>query len=217
MTPNSLTTIASLLADPARAEMLLAMMDGRVHPASDLAAIAHVSPSTASHHLAALVEGGLVTVTQIGRCRYHGLAGPEIAELLESIGSLSPASLRAARPLAECRSCYDHLAGRFGIRLRKGLEAREFVRLEGDRFTVSPSGFEFFTEFGIDVAALKAKRRPLARACIDWTERVPHIGGSLGAALLSRLLDRGWVTRGDIPRSLTVTPVGEECLQSFGL
>lgn len=213
---DQMTTVAALIADPTRADILLALMDGRAFPASELAAIAHVSPSTASHHLASLVQGGLVEVFVSGRHRYHRLAGPQVAELLESLGSIVVPPVRrlapAAAGLAECRTCYDHLAGKLGVRLRKSLEVRGFILNEGDRFMPTPSGEQFLCEFGLDVSALTRGRRPQSKACLDWTERVPHIGGALGAVLFDRLVERGWLAKGDAPRSIVVTEIGKECL-----
>ena|SRR5579862_1804262 len=214
-----MAAIASLIADPTRAEILLALMDGRSHPAGDLACAAHVSPATASHHLSRLVEGGLVEVVQQGRHRYHRLTGIEIAELLESLGSVGRPVPRKPPPgaakLAYCRTCYDHLAGELAVQLREGMEKRGLLLQESDRFSVTPSGTGFFADLGIQVEELRKARRPLARLCIDWTERVPHLGGSLGAALLSRLLEKRWLTRVAGCRQVVVTPVGRQCLQEL--
>lgn len=219
MDTPSLTRIAALIADPTRAEMLLALMGERALSASELAAQANVAPSTATHHLSMLVEGGLVLVEQQGRCRYHKLAGYEIAELLEKLGTVGSVSrtVKASRReiLTECRSCYDHLAGVIGVSLRKRLEDRNYIVENGERYDITDQGAEFFTEFGIDIRALSAARRPLTRACIDWTERVPHLGGSLGAALLAKLVERHWIVRGPVARQLCVTPVGDECLRTL--
>jgi DNA-binding transcriptional ArsR family regulator len=216
----AITRTAAMIADPARAEMLLAMMDGRAYPASDLAAFAHVSPSTASHHLSGLVGAGLVEVFRSGKHRYHRLAGSQVAELLESIGALdtSRKPTRAVSPrasaLANCRTCYDHLAGRLGVELRKSLERQEMIELDGDRYTVTATGREFFTPYGITLS----DRQPQAKACLDWTERTPHIGAWLGRAILRAFLERHWLQRGELPRSLIITPMGEERLaEDFGI
>lgn len=208
-----MTTITALIADPTRAEMLLAMMDGRAFPASDLAAMAHVSPPTASHHLAKLIEGGLVEAVQQGRHRYHRLANPQVAELIEMLGAVpSPALPSKAGVLTYSRSCYDHLAGKLGVEIRQSLQSRDLIALDGDRYQVTREGERFFEDFGID------SRTSLAKTCIDWTERVPHLGGALGRAVMSRLLAREWIARGEIPRLIVVTPFGEEGLkETFGI
>jgi DNA-binding transcriptional ArsR family regulator len=154
MDTTRLTEIAALIADPTRAEMLLALMDGQAKCASELASAANISTSTASHHLAALVKGGVVDVVQEGRHRYHRLAGYQVAELIEILGNLG----RGAGPVSKkelltpCRSCYDHLAGRTGVALRVGLEEKGYLILENDRFLVTASGFSFFESFGFDMA-----------------------------------------------------------------
>lgn len=211
MTTVQLTRLAGLLADPARAEMLMALMDDRPRSASELAAAANVTPSTASHHLGALLRGGLVKVSREGRVRYHRLAGYRVAELIELMTSFGPPSRAepAKEKLAYCRTCYDHLAGQLGVALRLSLEANHFIEPEGDRYRVTASGERFFVDFGVDVGLLRKRKRALTRACLDWTERVPHLGGSLGAAILGRMLEQGWLKRGDCPRQLIVTPAGE--------
>lgn len=221
---GSLAEVASLFADPTRAEMLLAMMDGRAYPASELAAFAHVSAPTASHHLGMLVQGGLVAVITQGRHRYHRLASAHVAEIIESLGALRIESNRKrvcpsrAGKLAHCRTCYDHLAGRLGVEVRSSLEGLGCIELDGDRYAVTDKGVQFFSEFGIDVDDCRRPGRPLAKACLDWTERLPHIGSTLGRALLDRMLDRRWLARAIVPRLLVVTPVGKERLEVvFGI
>ena len=206
MSNPNLAEIAALIADPTRAEMLLAMMDGRSHPASDLAALAHVAPPTASHHLAMLVEAGLVRVSRQGRHRYHCLANAKVADLLETMGSIAKphAVPRCSEGLREARTCYDHLAGRVAVQLRESLEREGAILLEGDRFIVTDHGVAVFAGLGIDIEELKKTKRVFAKACLDWTERVPHIGGALGAALLSAYLERGWVRRCEAQRRVLV-------------
>jgi DNA-binding transcriptional ArsR family regulator len=218
---HSLFEVSSLMADPTRAEMLMAMMGGEARPAGELAALAHVSPATASHHLALLIDGGLVEVLQVGRHRYHRLAGPDIAELLEGIAAFQPKQIpppSRATKLTCARICYDHLAGNLGVQLRKTLEAKGHIVEDSSSYRLTPSGQEFFAEFGIDTNALTHQKRPLGRACIDWTERVFHLGGSLGAALLTRFIERRWVQRVEGTREITVTSIGQECLYDlFGI
>lgn len=215
---NSLASIGSQLADPSRAEILVALMDGRAYPAGDLAAMAHVSPPTASHHLAKLVEGGLIEVFRQGRHRYYRLTGHRTADLLESMGAVGARAPAPRSKLSIARTCYDHLAGELGVGLRKRLEEIGAIRLEHDRFEVSSEGVRLFANFGILVDELSLQRRPLTRACLDWTERVPHLGGSLGAALLTRIEERRWIQRIAGCRAVSVTPLGAEGLAlTFGL
>lgn len=217
MDPETLSKVAALIADPTRAEMLLTLMSGTQMSASDLAATANVSPSTASHHLAELVKGGLVIVTQDGKHRMHRLAGHEVAELLERLSSLGSVGAKPTRrdALSYCRTCYDHLAGVIGVRVREGLENRGVLVLKGESFEITDTGSAFLKDFCIDVEAIRSGRRQFAKACTDWTERVPHIGGALGAAILARLEERRWIVQGTLPRQRVLTPLGSEWLASL--
>jgi DNA-binding transcriptional ArsR family regulator len=237
---------ASLLAEPTRAAMLTALLDDRPLAAGELARLAGVSPATASAHLARLLHGGLVTVISQGRHRYYRLAGPEVAAVMEALAHLSPVtpvrSLRQsqdAAALAEARTCYDHLAGRAGVALLDALLARGVLtRLPGDepanggrsarnavpqehplpgRFEVTGDGLATLSSFGLDIAVLRRARRRFAGACLDWTERKPHLNGALGAAITTRLLGLGWIERGKRRRAVRVTPAGAEGLTAtFG-
>jgi DNA-binding transcriptional ArsR family regulator len=215
-----LATVGSLLAEPARARMLAALGDGRALPASALAAEAGVAPSTASGHLARLVEGGLLTAESRGRRRYFRLSGPEVAEALEALARVAPrepvSSLRQATridALRAARTCYDHLAGRLGTALMDALLARGLVADEH----VTAAGARRFGELGIDFDAIPG-RRPRFRSCLDWSERRPHAAGKLGAALAAHAFELGWVERLDGSRALRVTPIGESGFtEAFGL
>lgn len=219
--------VAALLADPARAAMLTAMLDGRALAAGELARLAGVSPPTASSHLARLLSGGLVTVVSQGRHRYYRLAGPDIASAIEVLARIAPRapvrSLRQSRQaeaLAEARTCYDHLAGRAGVALLDALLARGLLcgADGGDpALDVTEEGTARLAEFGVDARALRRSRRTFAASCLDWTERRPHLGGALGAAITARLLDLGWVERGPARRAVLVTTAGARALAAtFG-
>ena len=202
--------LASLFADPTRSEMLLAMMDGRAFPVSELAAMAHVSLPTASHHLAILVEGGIVDVLQQGRHRYHRLAGPHVASLIEQLAVLANSTTPIRKPTAgqrllmDGRVCYNHLAGHLGVGLRQSLEVQGQIQVDNDRYVLTESGMQFFADFGLDL-----RDQSFGKLCLDWTERVPHIGGKLGSALFQLFLQREWIARGDIPRQIRVTKIGK--------
>lgn len=208
--------VAGAIGHPARAAMLAALLGGRALPAGELARAAGVTPQTASAHLARLVDAGLVVAVRHGRHRYHELAGHEVAEVLEGLAALAPTQavtgLRAAgRRAAERagRSCYDHLAGELGVALTDRLCALGALE-ERSLGVADPAPF---AALGVDPAALGAGRRPLTRACLDWTERRPHLAGALGAAVLTRALDAGWVARRPGGRAVAVTPVGAEALR----
>ena len=220
---------ASLLAEPTRAAMLTAMLDDRPLAAGELARLAGVSPATASAHLARLLHGGLVTVISQGRHRYYRLAGPEVAAVMEALAHLSPVtpvrSLRQsqdAAALAQARTCYDHLAGRAGVALLDALLARRLLvapPTDGlpERFEVTTDGLATLSSFGLDIGTLKRTRRRFAGACLDWTERKPHLNGALGAAVTARLFGLGWLERGSRRRAVRVTPAGAEGLAAtFG-
>jgi DNA-binding transcriptional ArsR family regulator len=276
---------AALIAEPARAAMITALLDDRPLAAGELARVAGVSPATASAHLARLLGGGLVTMIKQGRHRYYQLAGPEVAAAMEALAHLSndtPVQVRSLREsrdaaaLAEARTCYDHLAGRAGVALLEALLARRILTpatgggelavcgpnggahpengspvasapagnghvangapdgaregYEGrharaapqapvrpEAFVVTADGMATLTSFGLNIGALERTRRRFAGACLDWTERKPHLNGALGAAVTARLLGLGWIERGVRRRAVQVTPAGREGLAAtFG-
>jgi DNA-binding transcriptional ArsR family regulator len=200
---RDIAPIGALIGHPARAAMLAALADGRALPAGELARHARVSPATATAHLRRLVDGGLVRVRAQGRHRYHELAGADVASALEALARIAPPaevrSLRAdtaGRALAEARTCYDHLAGRRGVELRDRLLADDALRPEGERdHVLTDRGASRLRQLGLDPDAITGSRRVLARTCIDWTQRRPHLAGALPAALTARLLELGWLAR----------------------
>lgn len=213
---------AFLLADPARAVMLTALLDGRALPAGELAFAARVTAQTASSHLAKLLAGGLVALEIEGRHRYYRLAGAHVAQALEHLAAIRPeAQIRRralspeARRLRFCRSCYDHLAGRVGVALTRALEEREYLRAgEGKRLEVTSTGSEWLAGLGIDLNGIKPSRGALARRCLDWTERQHHVAGPVGAELLRALCASGWLRRGRETRAVEVLPKGRRELRA---
>ena len=217
---TSLARTAALLGDPARAAIVDALLAGSPLPSGRLARAAGIAPSTASEHLARLVDGGLLVVERHGRERRYALAGPEVADAVEALGVLAepdrPApTLRAVSrmdAMRAARTCYDHLAGRLGVALTERLVADGWL-LDGDAgWVVGERGERGFAGLGIDVDALRALRRPLTRRCVDWTERRPHLAGALGAALATRAVELGWVERVPAERWLRVTAEGRRAL-----
>jgi DNA-binding transcriptional ArsR family regulator len=217
-TRPDLAIMGALLADPGRAAMLWSLMDGQRRPAGELARIAGLSPQAASAQFTKLLDGGLIAMEAIGRWRYYRLAGASVAELIERLASfvgderpspqrrvarLVPAELRFAR------SCYDHLAGRFALQLLDRFRERAWVVDRPDAFGITPAGRLAFGRLGVDVEALERMKRGLARRCMDWTERLPHLAGTLGAAILAAFLERGWMARIDGGRALRLTHDGE--------
>lgn len=223
-TPNVAAT-AHLIADPARAAMLMALVDGRARPAGELAYSAGVTPQTASAHLAKLLDGRFLVVETEGRHRYYRLAGPHIAEALEhlaAIGRDTPIRRRPlspqARQLQFARCCYDHLAGRLGVAVTRTLQDRGLILAAAEKqFEISAAGHEWFAGLGLDVAALRPTRRGLARQCLDWTEREHHLAGPLGVEFLATLCRNGWLRRMASSRAVEVTPRGWSWLKQQGV
>ena len=211
---HAVASVACLLGDESRAAMCLAMLDGRSWTVSELAETAGVGLPAASEHVARLADGGLVRTETQGRHKYVRLAGPQVAEVLEALGGLgapSPAgSLSAVRErdrIAAARTCYDHLAGRLGVRVHDRLLARRLLRRSGG-LRVTGTGRAWFAALGVDLDGLETERRPLLRECLDLTERTPHLAGALGAALCEAFVERDWVRRRPRSRALEVTPLG---------
>lgn len=201
--------------------MLHALMDGRALTASELARVARITPQTASDHLARMVAADMIRVSRQGRHRYHRLASSAVARMIESIMQVAfraPAQrstlLTGPRDAAmrAARTCYDHLAGRLGVAIADALVAGGHLELTADAGVVTATGLALFRELGIDVATLAVARgktsRALCRPCLDWSERRPHLGGVLGAALCARSFEAGWIRRIAGTRAVTVTPPG---------
>ena len=212
--PN-IARVASAIGEPARAEILAALMSGQALTATELADIAGVTKPTASAHLARLLDAALVAVEAQGRHRYFRLADDDVARLLESLmgvawrsGAVRVRSSPREPALRQARVCYDHLAGEVGVRLYEGLVSRRMIRLQGEAVELSSIGTTTFAALGVDVALLALRRRPLCRRCLDWSERRHHLGGSLGAALLQRMLALRWLHRAKDSRAVTVSPKG---------
>jgi len=194
--------IGALLGDPARTHMLTALMGGVALTAGELAREAGVSAQTGSWHLAQLADGGLVQPRKQGRCVYYALAGEAVADLMEQLAGLAVScGHRRTRPgprdpaMRRARVCYDHLAGELGVALLDGLVARGAIEDRGGALSLTESGFGFARAFGVAEDALKGGRRPVCRACLDWSERRSHLGGALGKALLERIYAEGWARR----------------------
>ena len=211
-----LATVGAAIGEPARALMLNALLGGRALPATELAQVAHVAPSTASAHLAKLTEAGLVTVEPHGRHRYHRLAGEDVAHALEVLATIAPpmktTTLRAATLAGaerHARSCYDHLAGELGVAVTD-----RFIELGA----LEPGSLALRDARPLEAIgvhdAQRTGRRPMTRACLDWTERRPHVAGQVGAAILTALLDLRWLKRAPAGRAVQLTASGKDGLYS---
>jgi DNA-binding transcriptional ArsR family regulator len=204
--------IATLLAHPARSAMLMCLLDGRAVPAGELCQHANISAQSGSAHLSKLVDGGLLAVWKQGRSRYFELANPGVANLLEAFGVVATRpNLDAARrnPLRFARTCYDHLAGVLAVALTNSLEKRGLL-VENDlrAYEITKGGTEFFRGLGVNWEEWLSKRRQPARQCLDWTERKPHLAGSLGAAMLHFFLTERWIARLPGSRAVRLTERG---------
>ena len=209
-----ISRVATLLGEPARANMLTALMDGRALTASELAHAAGVALPTASGHLAQLADARLVELEKQGRHRYYRLSGADVAAVIEGLMGL--AQRTGAMPtrtgpkdsaLRGARLCYDHLAGERGVSVYEALVRNGWIA--PGQAAPTAAGRERFLRFGIDVATLEAQRRPLCRDCLDWSERRSHLGGALGAALLAEMERRRWLRR-EGGRVVAITPEGSQ-------
>jgi DNA-binding transcriptional ArsR family regulator len=220
-----MSEIAALVGDPARANILSALMGGRALTAGELVLAAGVSPQTTSGHLGKLADGRLIACVKQGRHRYYRIATPRVAEMLEGIMAVvadapprhrPPSKLDDAMRIA--RTCYDHIAGKLGVGLTDALCAHDYVTLTDEGGEVTDRGVVFLEKFGIDLCAARARRRLFCRPCLDWTERRLHLGGSVGAVLAQRCFDLGWLERMRAGRALVITRTGRRGLSEvFGV
>jgi len=222
----NMVEVAALVGDTARATMLAALMGGQALTASELAALARVSRSTASGHLGKLTAARLLAVTQKRRNRYYRIASPLVAKMLESIKAVAaletPARYqpRSAQDdaLRFARTCYDHLAGRLGVALADALVAKRYVVLSEEGGEVTPAGARFLAKFGVALESKSGSRRLFCRACLDWSERRHHMAGLVGAEIWRRLMELGWLARRRDTRAVRVTPAGRRGLrETFGV
>lgn len=217
-----IAAVAAVIADPARAEMLDALLGGEALTAGELARVADIAPSTASEHLRRLRTAGLVDVVAAGRHRYHRLAGSRVASALEALAVIAPTRparrstlrrVRADAALSYARTCYDHLAGAVGVILLDGLVSGRRLTWEDGALRLGPAAPSWLTDLGVDLDHLRSGRRPLFRPCLDWTTRRPHLAGAVGAAITEQAMLRGWIVRRKAGhRALRVTPDGRAAL-----
>lgn len=208
-----IATVAALIGDPARANMLTALMDGRALTVSELAQAASVALPTASGHLTKLEQSGLLKAEKQGRHRYYRLSGSDVGQVLEGLMGLAERTgatrVRTGPKDAAMRTarlCYDHLAGERGVQMMDALERKGFIR-GNETLRLTDTGRTFVAEFGVDLDAIESGKRPLCRACLDWSERRSHLAGALGAALLQKMVDRRWA-RTEGSRVVTFSPDG---------
>lgn len=217
--------IGALIGVPARANMLAALAGGQALTATELALHAGVTAQTTSSHLKKMSDLNLIVVEKQGRHRYYRLADARVFDALEPLAHLLPDQPVAHRTpskilmeLKESRMCYDHLAGVLGVAVADALKDRSYVTEDDKDFHATDAGIGFFADLGIDFDGLKNKRRHLARRCLDWSERRPHVGGALGAALADSFLEKGWIERIVNSRKVVMTETGRDALaQRLGI
>ena len=221
---RSVSSIAAAIGEPARARMLFGLMDGRARTSTELAVIACVSPSTASGHLKRLSAARLVRAVAQGKHRYYALEGSNVASALEALSVLAGTPRKPFVPntptrLRVARTCYDHIAGTLGVLLHDRFSALGWLSPADDNsYDLTSAGVAAFEAVGIDLAGARTLRRRFACPCLDWSERRPHVGGALGAALLAVALKRRWVIQELDSRALTITKTGRrEMLARFGV
>lgn len=216
-----LSRVAALVGDPARANMLSALMDGGALTASELALEAGVLAPTASSHLSKLAEGGLLRIASQGRHRYYALSSPQVAAMLEAImGVAALSGPTRSRPgprdadMREARICYDHLAGTLGVAFYDSLVRRAFICEDGDNVALSAAGEHWFAGIGIALPAQSRSRRPLCKACLDWSVRRSHLAGRLGAATLDHVIAKGWARRVPSSRVIRFSAAGRRAFDA---
>ncbi len=210
---------ASLVGDPSRARILAALMDGRARTAKELAYGAGITPQTTTSHLAKLRGAGLLVMERQSRHRYFRLASASVGHAVEALMTLSPTRAMSAPGTGEleairlARTCYDHLAGRLGVRVTEALVKRRFLKPAARDFVLTPAGERFLRRLGVAIDEARAQRRVFARRCLDWSERRPHLAGALGAAVARRALDLRWVREVPDERALILTEKGRGALR----
>ncbi|MPZ48821.1 MAG: helix-turn-helix domain-containing protein [Dehalococcoidia bacterium] len=206
-----IASTAALVGNPSRAAILAALLDGRALPAGELARAAGISPQTASSHLERLLAGNLLRVEIQGKHRYYRLRGYAVADLLELLSTISlPKALPERNDaLARGRTCYGHLAGRLGVYITDAMRDKKLL---GPDMKPTPEGTAWFSELGIEIGALK--RTPLARPCLDWSERRHHLAGALGVALATRMFELRWLAKSREPRVVRLTQEGSREMRS---
>lgn len=221
-TDLAIARVAAAIGEPARVRMLYCLHDGRARTSTELAVIAGVSPSTASTHLNRLTSDRLIKVLVQGKHRYYSLENADVAKALESLSVIAGGSFDKFVPntpprLREARTCYDHIAGKIGVLLHNSFKKQRWIS-GNEEYDLTSEGKKEFEKLGIDVESIRLQRRKFAYPCVDWSERQPHLGGALAAAVLQIALKRKWVTRELDDRALNVTRVGKrELLNHFGI
>ncbi|CAM3819222.1 winged helix-turn-helix domain-containing protein [Aeromicrobium ponti] len=216
------STIASLISDPSRAAILTVLMDGRSHPAGDLAYAANIKPQTASFHLAKMLEVNVVSLEKQGRHRYYRIENIEIAKALETLLAISPQpKVKSFKQVTEnenlrfARTCYDHLAGKLGVKLMDALVDKGYIIEESNEILITKEGEIFLELFDIPLDIVRKKRRSFVHKCLDWSERRHHLAGALGHELFERFFELQWIERMEKTRAIRITSAGRKGLNEL--
>ncbi|HET6769593.1 MAG TPA: helix-turn-helix transcriptional regulator [Chitinophagaceae bacterium] len=219
---TNFVAIAGIIGEPARAKMLWSLLDGKAYTATELAITADLSPTAVSNHLSKLLRAGVVQVDAQGRHRYYSFANPEAAYAVEALAQFvnlkNPAVKKEEAKLngvKYCRTCYDHLAGYIGVRIAEALVKNSYLKKTKTGFEVTANGWSWFADFNIHKGDFRNSRRPVARQCLDWSERRPHLAGQLGAVFLERMFQRKWFRKVQFSRELIITAKGNQELFSL--
>ncbi len=222
MEEHKFISTASLLCEPSRAKIVWNLLDGRAYTASELALVSDLSATSVSNHLSKLLHGEIVKVDVQGRHRYYSFASSEVAYVVESLANLAnhkpfsrPEKQSTKNDVEYCRTCYDHLAGKLGVSIAEKLISKKIIELRDKSFVVTEKGDDFFSNFGLELAELQKQRRHFAKACLDWSERKYHLAGSLGAALLDKMLQMDWLRRTKNSRAIIITSRGQSGLRDI--
>ena len=214
--------LSALICEPTRARLLWNLLDGRAYTASELAIVGDISSTSASNHLAKLLEADIIKVELQGRHRYYSFSKPEVAYVVESLASLANAQSGKSdkvQTLPEgirfCRTCYDHLVGYVAVKMVDAMEWKGIIQKADGAYLVTTKGWKWFSEFDIDKNSFQNARRPLTRQCLDWSERRPHLAGQLGAIFLNRMLERKWFRKVQFSRELIINPNGRRELNAL--
>jgi len=214
--------ISGLICEPARSIMLWNLLDGRAYTATELAMAANISSTSASNHLSKLLAADIVKVESRGRHRYFSFSRPEVAYVVESLANLTQHDSkniskkdREIKGVKFCRTCYDHLAGFVGVQITEALEKKRLIKKSETNYVVTSNGWSWFSAFGIAKHEMENKRRLMARQCLDWSERRPHLAGQLGALLLEKMLQKQWFKKVKFSRELIITSKGYMALNNL--
>ncbi|MGQ3479487.1 ArsR/SmtB family transcription factor [Paenibacillus sp. TY11] len=221
-TKSNVAMIASLVSEPSRAAILIALLDGRFHTASELAHMAGIKPQTASFHLSKMTEAQIVTVEKQGRHRYYGIQNSEVARVMESLLSIAPpVQIKSFKQASEdeairlARTCYDHIAGHLGVQIMSFFIQKGILSEDQDGLHVTEKGETFFADLQMDLKQMRQKRRSFSHKCLDWSERRHHLAGALGSSLLDRLFELNWIERLPTTRALRITADGKRGFQEI--